>query len=86
MDEQKLQEMYQMVVENNRMLREMRRNAMMGRIGKVVWWILLLVVFPAVGWLFIQPYLAALQGITPTDQSSSSTMQQAQDLLKGLGW
>ena len=39
-------ELYKLVKENNRMLKQMRRDALIGGILKFVWWIAILFVFP----------------------------------------
>jgi hypothetical protein len=94
MEEKKLEEMYQMVQDNNRMLRAMRRAAFIGGIVKIVWWVFLLVVFPYVTWIFLQPYLGGaldtyqrVQGQTSAAQATVGglNLTQIKDLLKDIG-
>jgi len=76
MEEEKLNEMFEMVRQNNAMLRTMRRNAMVGSIIKFVFWILLLVVVPYYVWQYFQPYLEEIQN---TYQSVHGTQQSFAD-------
>lgn len=92
MDEQKMNELYELAKENNHMLRTMRRNAMIGGIVKFIFWIIMLVVLPYVTWLYIQPYV---EGALHTYQSvqgkansittgTNADVSQIQDLLKKI--
>ncbi|HEY4473888.1 MAG TPA: hypothetical protein VI957_01870 [Candidatus Paceibacterota bacterium] len=89
MEESKLEEMYQMVQDNNRMLRAMRRSAFIGNIVKVVWWVFILLVLPYVTWLFLQPYLGSAletyQGLQTKGTTASTNLSGLQDLLKQFG-
>ncbi len=49
----------------------MRRNARIGGILKIVFWILLLVVIPYYAWLYVQPYVQQIQGTYQTVQKQS---------------
>lgn len=90
MDEQKLNEIYELAKDNNKMLKAMRRDAFVGGILKFVVWVFMFIVLPYVAWLFIQPYL---QGAVDTYQKVQNTadtvntttnanLSQFQDLLK----
>ncbi len=70
MDEQKMNELYELAKENNHMLKAMRRSAFIGGIFKFILWILMLVVVPYITWLFIQPYV---EGVMHTYQSVKKT-------------
>ena len=86
MDEDKLEKLYDMVRENNSMLKSQRRAAFVGSIVKVVWWVAILIVFPYLTWLYIQPYLNTLTDQYTTAQQKGAQLQnQAQDLQKQIG-
>ncbi|OGG44305.1 hypothetical protein A2841_02260 [Candidatus Kaiserbacteria bacterium RIFCSPHIGHO2_01_FULL_48_10] len=89
MEEQKLQEMYQMVQDNNRMLRAMRRTAFIGSIVKVVWWVFILLILPYITWLFLQPYLGGAletyQGLQSQGSTVNANLSGLEDLLKQFG-
>lgn len=79
-------EIYRLVKENNRMLKQMRRDAFVKGILALVWWIFILVVLPYLSWLYIQPYLeqviAAYQGIESTKSSVDASLKGLPDLTK----
>lgn len=83
--EDQLKEMHEMVRENNRMLKDMRRDAMIGGILHIVWWIVILVVLPYFTWLFLQPYLAGLMGAYQTAQGQSAQVTDALGKLQQAG-
>ncbi len=86
MDEKKLEEMYQMVRENNGMLKSARRSAFVGGIVKAAWWIAVLVVIPYFTWLYLQPYLDTIMGQYEAIQNQSGMIStQAQDLQNQFG-
>lgn len=82
--------------ENNRMLHAMRRDVWVGRIARVLFWLVLLVASYVVYYVFLAPYLeqvqqiySQVQGITgqmATSTSDSSfrawAIQEAQKFLK----
>ncbi len=84
MDDKRLEEMYQATMENNRMLKNMRRSAFVGGIVKVIWWVVLLIVLPYLTWLYIQPYLDPIMSQYETVQVQgeeySADMQKLKDL------
>ena len=83
MDEDKLEALYKATMENNQMLKSMRRSAMIGGIVKAVWWVLVLIVLPYVTWLYIQPYLDTIMKQYQTIQDQGGTLTtQASDLQK----
>ncbi|MBU6310558.1 hypothetical protein KGO06_01320 [Patescibacteria group bacterium] len=75
MDERKLEEMYQLVRENNAMLRSQRRSAFIHSVITFVWWVVLLVVVPAVSWLYLEPYLTAAQAQYRAVQETGASLQ-----------
>jgi len=92
MDDKKLEEMYQMVKENNSMLRSARRSAFIGGIFKIIWWALILVILPYLTWLYIQPYLENvmsqyqnIQGQGAALQNQAGDLQKQIDSLGGVG-
>lgn len=81
MDEKKMDELYEMVRENNHMLKSARRSAFVGNIVKVIWWALILVILPYFTWLYLQPYLNTVLGQYQTVQQKGTAIQdQAQGL------
>jgi hypothetical protein len=85
MDEKKLEEMYQMVRENNSMLKSARRSAFVGGIIKAVWWVVILVVLPYLTWLYLEPYLSTIMAQYQTLQAQSGAVSgQAAELQKQL--
>jgi hypothetical protein len=82
MDDQKLDQMFEMTAENNRMLHAMRRNAFIGGILKFAFWVLILVVIPYYMWLYIQPYVQEVQG---TYQHVTEQSQQADSVFAEIG-
>ena len=89
MDEKKLEEMYELVRENNGMLKSARRSAFVGGIVKAVWWVVILIVLPYFTWLYIQPYLETITGQYQTIENQSSDfsaqMSGFKDLLAEFG-
>lgn len=81
--------MYQMVRENNGMLRSARRSAFIGGIFKVLWWVAILIVIPYLGWLYLEPYLntvvAQYQAIEEKSGQLSQEAAGMLDLLKRFG-
>ena len=86
MDEKKLEEMYELVRQNNSMLKSARRSAFVGGIVKAVWWILILIVLPYFTWIYLQPYLDTIMGQYQTIQDKTGAMTvQAQGIQSQLG-
>jgi hypothetical protein len=85
MDDKKLDELYELVRENNHMLKSQRRSAFVGNIVKVIWWALILVILPYFTWLYLQPYLDTILGQYQSAQQKGAVIQdQAQDLQKQI--
>ncbi len=85
MDEKKLEEMYQMVRDNNHMLKSARRSAFIGGIVKAIWWVVILIVLPYLTWLYIEPYLnTALAQYQAVQQQGGNIQNQAAELQKQL--
>ena len=85
MDEDKLEKMYQMVRENNSMLKSARRSAFIGGIVKAVWWVVILIVLPYLTWLYIEPYVnTALVQYQAVQQQGGDLQNQAANLQKQL--
>lgn len=85
MDEKKLEEMYHATMENNRMLKSMRRSAFVGGIVKAIWWVAILIVLPYLAWIYIQPYLEnVLNQYQQIQTKTGAVTTQATDLQKQL--
>lgn len=85
MDDKKLEEMYQMVRENNSMLKGARRSAFIGGIVKVIWWVVILIVLPYLTWLYIEPYLnTALTQYQAAQTQGANIQNQAAELQRQL--
>jgi hypothetical protein len=86
--EDQLKEMHEMVKENNRMLKDMRRSAFIGGILHVAWLIIAFVVLPYFAWLFIQPYLegalSAYQSAQGKTAAVSADLQKIKDIGSGF--
>jgi hypothetical protein len=81
MEEEKLNEMFEMVRENNSMLRTMRRNAMVGSVLKFAFWVIILVVVPYYIWQYFQPYLEEIQHTYQSVQTTSDNVSNS-DIAK----
>ena len=77
MEEEKLSEMYEFTKENNRMLHAMRRNARIGSIAKLLFWIFILVVLPYSAWLYVQPYVQEIQGTYNSVQQGKQSFENS---------
>lgn len=79
-------ELYKLVKENNRMLRAMRRDAFIGGIFKIVWWVLVLVVIPYLIYVwYLQPYLEQALSLYTQAQGQAGQVNDAVNQLKGVG-
>ena len=86
MDEKRLEEMYKATMENNSMLKSMRRSAFVGGIFKAIWWVFIIIVLPYLTWLYIQPYLdGVLNQYQQVQGTGAQFSAQAADLQKQLG-
>ncbi len=84
--EDKANELYAMVKENNRMLKAMRRDAFVGGVLHFVWMVVILVVLPYLTWLWLQPYLEPILKAYEQAQGQPSQITQAlTDLEKTTG-
>ena len=83
--EDQLKELYELTRENNRMLKDMRRDALIGGIIQFVWWVIILVVLPYFTWLFLQPYLEGLLGAYQAAQGQSAQVTDALGKLQQAG-
>ena len=81
LEEDKAKELFDMVKENNRMLKAMRRDAFIGGVIQFVWWIIIIVVLPYISWLFIQPYL---EGVLSAYSQAQGQSAQVSDAIKEL--
>ena len=77
LEDDKAKELFDMVKENNHMLKDMRRSAFIGGILQFVWWVIILVVLPYISWLFIQPYLESVMGTYNQVQGQADSMKTA---------
>lgn len=89
MDEKKLEEMYALTKDNNRMLRAMRREAFIGGILKFVWWILIIIVIPYLVYVwYLQPYLEQVLSVYQQAQGQAgqvnTALNQLTDATEGL--
>jgi len=80
MEEEKLNEMYELTKESNKMLHTMRRNARIGGILKFAFWFVFLVIVPYITWTYVQPYFddmaklyQQVHGTTATVQASTTS-------------
>jgi uncharacterized membrane protein YukC len=81
-NEQSEQELYELTRENNKMLHAMRRNAWLGGIVKIIFYILILVVAPL--WIY-STYLAPLvSNMQQTINQAQGTNTKVQAQLTGF--
>jgi hypothetical protein len=76
-----LKELHALAKENNRMLKDMRRDAFIKSVFAVIWWIIILVVIPYFTWLYLEPYVKT---ITEAYSNVQTQSQEANDALKQL--
>ncbi len=84
MDDKKIEEMYQAVMDNNRMLKSARRSAMVGGILKFVFWIFILIILPYFTWLYLQPYLDTIMQQYQTIQGQGAAYNAQAQELQGM--
>ena len=77
MEDEKLERMFELTEENNRMLHTMRRNAMVGGALKVVFWAIVLVGIPYYVWLYVQPYLQKAESAYASAQHTSQSVSDS---------
>lgn len=79
-------QLVEMVKENNRMLKAMRRDAFIGGVLHFIWWVIILVVIPYFTWLWLQPYIenltGAYQNAQHTTAQASADLSKFQDFFK----
>ena len=80
-----LERTYKMTLENNELLRHMRRAARWASVMRYIYWIIIIVLsFGA--YYFIQPYIdfltSTLSGLHGSNGSSDSMLQTLQSLMK----
>ncbi len=81
-DKQKLDEIYRLERDNNRMLRSMRRNAFWGGLFKII---LYLFVLGVPIWLYFTYLAPVVEQLNNTMSSISGTRVQIQDQFSGWG-
>lgn len=79
-----LGEVYKLAKENNHILKAMRRDAFVGGILKLVFWLALFVVLPYIIYsIYLAPYLTSLQSAYQDINTKADTLNNAaQDLEK----
>ncbi len=86
MDENKLDELLALTKDNNRMLRAMRRDAFVGGILKIIWWIAVVVVLPYLIYMwYLAPYLEQMITAYQQVEGQSAEMNTALEQLKSAG-
>jgi len=78
-----LEETYELVKENNSILRGMRRSAQLQTAMKILYWAVILIT-AYYSYVLIQPYLNMVQGLNDKAQSSLDTIQNYGNMLQGL--
>ncbi len=78
-------ELVELTRQNNRMLKDMRRDAMIGGIIQFVWWVILVIVLPYFTWLFLQPYLEGMLNAYQSAQGQSAQVTDALNQLQQAG-
>ena len=62
--------------ETNKMMRQMRRSARLGRLFQMVWWLLVVGVSAVSYYYYVQPYVAQIERIYTSGQQQSQNLQQ----------
>lgn len=83
--DQEAKELLHLAKENNRMLKDMRRDAFIGGVMHFVWLIVVFVVVPYFTWLWLQPYLEQMTAAYAQAQGQSDQLNQAVESLKNAG-
>jgi len=77
MEDPKLEDIYRLTLDTNRMVHKMRRGLWYGRIFQVVWWLAVLAVSGYAYYTYAQPYVDKIVKIYAQVQQGT---QQAQNL------
>lgn len=78
-------ELLELTKQNNRMLKDMRRDALIGGIVHFAWWVILVVVLPYLTWLYVQPYLEGVLAAYQTAQGQSAQVTDALNKIQQAG-
>ena len=73
----KIEDIYRLTLENNRMLHKMRRSVMWGRFFTVAWWLIIVAISGYTYYVYAQPYVERLEAMYAQIQHTNT---QAQNL------
>ena len=89
MEESEVKTILKLVKENNRLLRKMRRNAIIGNILRIIWWAVLIGLPIILYYYYLQPYVDQFVETYQGLQSGVENIQNFGDQLPqfpGLDW
>ena len=89
MEESEVKTILKLVKENNRLLRKMRRNAIIGNILRIIWWSVLIGLPIILYYYFLQPYVGQFMEAYQGFQGGVDNLQNIGDQLPsipGLDW
>ncbi|MDE1965813.1 MAG: hypothetical protein KGI41_01035 [Patescibacteria group bacterium] len=82
-----IRQTHDLAKENNRMLHAIRRDAWISFIGRVIFWILIIIVPTYLAYLYIQPYLSSFTGgSTQSASGTTATTSPMTGALQDLGF
>jgi len=59
----KIEDIYRLTLENNRLLHKMRRSVLWGRFFTIVWWLLIVAISGYTYYVYAQPYVQKIEGL-----------------------
>ena len=89
MDEDEIKTILKLVKENNRLLRKIRRGAIIGNILRIIWWAVLIGLPIILYYYFLQPYVGQFMEAYRGFQGGVDNLQNIGDQLPsipGLDW
>jgi hypothetical protein len=75
MDDPKLEDIYRLTLDTNRMVHKVRRSVLWGRFFTVVWWALIVAVSGYTYYVYAQPYVQKLEALYAQVQGTNAKAQ-----------
>ena len=80
----KLEDIYRLTLDTNRMVHKMRRSVLWGRFFTVVWWILILAVSGYTYYVYAQPYVQKLEQLYAQAGATTAQAESLQSEVSGF--